>query len=150
MIRHVIHVALLFIGFTPVVWAACVFTVDPARAAVLVALGGIGLLINGIVLSGVKLRVSVPLRIVGVGVAVTVLATVLGMWHWIYVELLPMAPQTDNLEEASLLFQARNLIWIAGSVAYVLLTFMLLPSAPLKERPDPNAPQRIDFRTYGR
>ena len=107
-------------------------------------------MINGIVLAGVRLAVSLPIRIVGIGVAITVLGSVLGMWHWINTVLLPIAPQRDNLEEAALLFQARDLIWIASAVAYLLLSFLLLPSAPPKEHPDPNAPQRIDFRTYGR
>jgi hypothetical protein len=87
---------------------------------------------------------------VGIGIAITVLASVLGMWQWIRVELLPIAPHIESLEETSLLFQARNLLWIAGSVIYVLVTFLLLPNAPPRRPRDPNAPQRIDFRTYGR
>lgn len=150
MVRRVLHFPLFFMGVAPVVWASCVFTVDPRRAGVLVVLGAIGLVLNAIVLSGKRLAVGVPLRIIACGMAVIVLAAVLGMWHWIRSELLPPNPDPSNLEHAALLFQARNLIWIAGAAGYVLLTFLLLPLARPKPTPELNTARRVDFRTYGR
>lgn len=150
MFRRVLHVALFFVGIAPVVWAACVFTVDARRAGVLVLLGAIGLLVNGLALSGKRLAISGAIRLIAVGISVMVAGAAMGVWSWMHTELTLIGPESENLDQTSLLFQSRDLIWIAASVGYVLFSAMLLPSAPPKPPRDPNARQRIDFRTYGR
>ncbi len=150
MSRRIVHVALLLAGFAPAVWGFCIFSSDPPRAAVLIALAVIGLALNGTVLARPTFGMRIALRVVAAGVALIVLAAVMAMWQWIRVELLPGAPTDPMARDTMLRAQSENLLWIAAGVAYVLLTVAILPIPSGKRAQQTAQPGRIDFRTFGR
>lgn len=148
MWRRPVHVVLLFLGIAPCAWAASIITTDPRRAAVLLGVGCIGLALNGCSLAYPRWGMRLPLRIIAVGVGMIVLAAVMAMWQWIRGELLPETPPAATAGRELLQGQMSNLLWIAGSVVYVLSSLAIRPFPPRKVTPV--KPKRIDFRTYGR
>lgn len=150
MDRRIVHVALLLVGFTPAVWGITIFTYDQQRAAVLIALGALGLALNGTALARPHFGLTVPLRVIAVGMSLIVLAGVLGMWQWIHSELLPGIPSAEVVRREILQTVAENLLWIAAAVAYVLVSILVLPVPRRETTVRAGKPQRIDFRTYGR
>jgi hypothetical protein len=147
MLRRIAYVVLLFVGIAPAVWAVCVFSSDPRRAAVLAGLAVLGLGLNGVALAKPGFGIRGPLRVIACGVGLTVLASVMAMWHQIRTDYLPrVSASGDGLAERFAL-AAGNLLWIAGTVAYVLLTVLLLPRpAKRSEPPGENTGGRVDFR----
>lgn len=148
MARRTAHFVLLFSGLAPAVWAVCIAPSDPRRAGVLLALAVLGFIFNGVPLARPNFGIAIPLRVIACGVALAVLAGVLAMWQWIRSAYLPDLPKANVVEREQAAAAARNLLWIAAAVAYVILTILILPVPPPKPRPD--KPERIDFRTYGR
>jgi len=151
MIRRIIHVALLFVGIAPVVWATCILSSDPRRAGVLAALAALGLGLNATALAKPDFGLRGPLRVVACGVALTVLAGVMAMWHQIRSDYLPRLPASGNALAERLTLAADNLLWIAAGVGYVVFTILIV-SRPTKKSAPPSekADGRIDFRRYGR
>lgn|GEM_PF-7119867 len=145
--RRAIHVILLFLGVAPAVWAVCIMADDPRRAGVLTALSALGLGINGAALAYPALGPRWPLRIIACGVGLAVLAGVMAMWQWIRTVLLPETPISAVARREILLLHLTNLLWIAASAAYVIVSLMILPVPPKKADPPAG---RIDFRTYGK
>jgi hypothetical protein len=150
MARRIVHITLLLVGFTPAVWGICIFAIDARRAAVLTALAALGLILNGTALARPRFGLTIPLRVIAVGVALIVLAGVMAMWQWLRGELLPGIPSADVVRREIVQTDSENLLWIAAAITYVLLSILVLPVPAEKPGPPAGQPQRIDFRTYGR
>jgi hypothetical protein len=150
MTRRIAHVVLLFAGLAPAVWAMCAFSSDPPRASVLAALAALGLALNGTALGRPRFGMTVPLRVIACGVALAVVAGVMGMWQWLRSAYLPELPESDVMRREIAVTAAHNLVWIAAAVAYVILTILIMPVPVGKSKPAADQPKRIDFRTFGR
>jgi hypothetical protein len=148
--RRIVHVALLLAGFAPAVWGVCIFMSDPRRAAVLISLAVLGLVLNATTLTKPAFGLRIALRVIAAGVALIVLAAVMAMWQWIRRELLPGIPPDDVARREIVQADCENLLWIAGAVTYVLVSILILPIPPGQSEPPAGESPRIDFRTYGR
>ncbi len=151
MIRRIIHAVLLFVGIAPAAWAICVLSSDPRRAGVLAALAALGLGLNGAALAKPNLGLRGPLRVMACGVGLTVMASVMAMWHQIRTNYLPHLPASGNALGERFTLVAGNLLWIAAAVVYVLVSVLALPRPAEKtESPTRRADRRLDFRGPGR
>lgn len=129
MTRRIVHLVLLFAGLAPAVWAICIFSSDPRRAGVLATLAALGLGFNGIALARPQFGMRVPLRVMACGVGLIVIAGVIAMWQWLRDQYLPGLPASDLARRAVAIMAARNLLWIAAAVGYVVVTILVLPTA---------------------
>ena len=148
--RRLLHAALLSAGFAPAVWAICILTNDPRRAAVLLTLAALGITLNAIALAKPDFGLRVPLRVIAGGVALIVLGFYMAMWQWIHGRLLPATPPAATDRREMLQMQSDNLLWIVVAVGYVFLTILILPVPPRKPDSQAGPPKRIDFRRFGR
>ena len=150
MERRVLHFVLVFAGTAPAVWAICIASDDPGRAAALGVLAALGLALNIAGLAKSDFGVRVPLRVMVCGVALALLAYVLGMWQWFRGTYLPELPPTEAERREVVELTTQNLLWIAGSVLYVVISVLILPKPPPLVEPPLKERKRIDFRTFGR
>ena len=151
MTRRIIHVALLFAGLAPAVWAICVLSSDPRRASVLAALAALGLGLNGTALASPRFAMRSPLRVIACGVALIVVAGVLAMYQWIHTRYLPELLVSDLARREIATAAAHNLVWIAVTGGYVMLTILILPARVSKGAPPTGKGKgRVGFRTFGR
>lgn len=151
MLRRIVHVVLLFAGIAPVAWAICVLSSDARRAAVLAALAALGLGLNGVALVKPDFGIRLPLRVMACGVGLTVLASMMAMWHQIRRDWLPQLPTSGDALAERLMLAAGNLLWIAAAVGYVLVTVLLLPEPTKRANlQSDKASRQIDFRRRGR
>jgi len=130
MVRRVTRLALLFAGLAPLSWALVIALSDPRRAALLAAIGAIGIGLNAALLARARIRIRFPLRFISCGVLLVVAGGVMAYWQWLRDVYVPRLPQSDLARRAEAAEVAVNLIWIAASLGYLLLCVLTLPPEP--------------------
>jgi hypothetical protein len=89
--------------------------------------------------------------VIACGVGLIVLAGVLAMYQWIHAQYLPELRVGDLARREIATAAAHNLIWIAVTTGYVILTILILPTRISKgDQASGKDRRRIDFRTFGR
>lgn len=138
MVRRVLSIALIFVGLAPISWALVIMTSDPRRAALLGAIGAIGIGLNAAVAARTRIAVRFPLRFMSCGVLLVVAGGVMAYRQWlgdVYLDRLPEGDERSRAEAATALV---NLLWIAGSLGYLLVTTLSLPAAKEPPPADPD------------
>ena len=147
MNRRVIHVILLLAGLIPLVWAVCVIGDDPRRGTVLILMATIGVILNALAVGERQIALTVPLRVIAAGVSLVVLAAIMLTWNRERLQLPTVEPELVEPMKAGM----RNLLWMAGTMIYLLASLLFMPRAWYEQKRKSTKPgEPIDFHTLGR
>ncbi len=145
MLRRVVSAILLPVGGVPLVWGLRVLEADPARGAVITCVAAIGLLLSLTGLARSRLWLPAWLRWLGGGVTVVVGLAVLLAWrHLTGRTLADVGDNAPLVLRRELGMIATNLLWLAGTLLYVLAAIAALPPraappSPVVDRHSPAA-----------
>lgn len=137
MLRRVTAFLVLCAGLVPAVYAVRQLQNAPRYATLILGLIAAGVVLNGLVLLVRGIHVRIALRnLAAILMSLVGLSVAAGAWQHRQIALEPPSPtmaqaggddaHTRNLREISRQI-ARDLAWTASSVAYLVLSILLLP-----------------------
>lgn len=150
--RQIIALALILFGLAPLSWAIVVFDDDTRRALIIALLAVGGLALNGVAARRRAPALRMPLKLVLAGIGLILLGGALATYQWYRGQVLPGAQVASTPEELTALnTRLGNLLWIAGTIAYLMLSVFVLPTQPDESKiRDVGGANYVDFRTFGR